>query len=326
MGDTFTRESMDNVKLADTTTPEATEDSSALEVEVGDENVVDTSVDATTTAADEAAAAEALAASAAADEQADPEAEQPTGKKGARERIEGLVDEVKALKDFAEFWRQKALEGIKPTVTTEQPAAAAKTTAVVEEEPTLESCDFDTAKWTKAFAAFTRKQMRAEIQAVGTENAQARNAAEVKSSYESKCAAFAATHPDFKILISNPHLPTLDRGAAELLVRSDLAAELTDHLARNPDKATRIARQTPAQQAAAIGRLEVELKPVTKTVQKIVTKKITTAPNPPTPVKSGGSSGTSQEELMAGPMDAWVAHERAAKKAERDARRKLAMR
>lgn len=325
MVDTFTRESMNTVTPVDTKTQAATEDSSALEVEVGDANVVDTSVDATTTAADEAAAAEALAASDATDEQVDQEAAKPKGN-GARERIEGLVDENKSLRDFADFWQKKAMEGLKAPATTEATPAATTTTAVVEEAPTLEGCDFDTAKWTKAFAAFTQKQVRAELQSQKTVDQQAQSAAEVRSTYEAKCVAFEAAHPDFKILISNPNLPHLDRGAAELIVKSEQAAEITYHLAKHPDKAVRIARQTPAQQAAAIGRLEVELKPVTKTVQKIVTKKITTAPNPPTPVKSGGSSGTSQEELMAGPMDAWVAHERAAKKAERDARRKLAMR
>jgi hypothetical protein len=264
-------------------------------------------------------------------------------------RIEELLGDNAALRKYADFWRNKAVEGTKPSTTgflpetTATPAPVGEEPPVAGEPPTLESCKFDTAAWTKAVveynakylkavAAYTDRQIQTGVTKALAGAKQTESAEQVKASYEAKCTAWAATHPDFNMLISNPALPHLDRGAAQYLLKSDLAAELTDYLARNPDKAERIARSTPEQQAAAIGRLEGDIAraaaatPVVDTPVKVIPKKPTTltkAPSPPSKTPSGSSPGKTEAELMAGPMDEFVAHERAQEKAKRENLRKL---
>jgi hypothetical protein len=335
-------------KEAETPTSEKSSPSEAVvkeDVVVEAENVDSTPTEEKVVVDAEPTPAEAEEAVVEPDEEGAPAAEKRKGGR-AEERIQELLGDAAALRKYAEFWKDQAVKGTKPSTTGFLPETAAVTAPVGEESPpeageapTLESCAFDTAKWTQAMATYnakylksmaeyTQKQIQAGVASALVGQKQVESAEQVKASYEAKCTAWAATHPDFNMLISNPALPHLHRDAAELLLRSDLAAELTDYLARNPDKAERIARSTPAQQSAAVGRLEGELaRPavVAEAPVKVIPKKPTTltkAPNPPSRTPAGASPGKSQEELMAGPMDDWVAHERAQEKTRRDNLRK----
>lgn len=87
----------------------------------------------------------------------------------------------------------------------------------------------------------------------------------------------------------------------EAILDSDIPAKVLYHLGRNPDIAADLADLTPTQQARRIARLEVELsKPATQQVSK--------APQPLTPVKSGGNVVKDESAMT----DAeWIAFQRA---------------
>jgi len=202
---------------------------------------------------------------------ADEPAPEAPPKGSARERIEELVAERNALKKFIDYreaaWSQPG--------KVETPAPVAE----ISTAPTLESCQYDTDKWTQAMSAYTQKQIQAGVkQALESE----RNTASVqdtRAKFEQRMDAFAKATPDVKVVLGNPALPQLDKDAAALVVKSDLGPQIMYHLGKNPEKAARIARQSPIEQGAAIGRIEAELKlPKPQ-------KQISNAPEPPTPSK-----------------------------------------
>lgn len=214
----------------------------------------------------------------AADDSADASAsEAPRGT--ARERIEELVAERNALKKFIDY-RESAWN---------QPAVAKVETPTVDASaPTLESCQYDTDKWTKAMNAWTQTQIQTGVkQALSTER-QTATAETQKAKFEERMEAFGKVTPDIKTVLGNPALPRLAPEAATLVVASDLGPQILYHLGKNPEKAARIARQSPIEQAAAVGRLEAELK-----LPKIPQKQLSNAPSPPTPTKGAGSAPSS---------------------------------
>src|ERR1700722_1076315 len=137
---------------------EPTEKTESSTVTPESTDVVVEEAEATAATADEAEIVEP-------DDEGAPEANAQKGGR-ARARIEELAGDNKALRELVEILRAKASEGVKAPATeaASQPAATTTATAV-DEEPTLESCGFDTAKWTKAMTAWTRKQVQAEVQA-----------------------------------------------------------------------------------------------------------------------------------------------------------------
>lgn len=203
---------------------------------------------------------------------ADDAATPPKG--GARERIEELVADKNALRKYIEYrealWNQ-------PPPKAETPAPV---TPTLEAAPTLESCQYDTDKWTQAMNAWTQKQIQDGIkQALSTEK-QTATVETQKQQFEARMEAFTKATPDAKTVLGNPALPQLSKEAAALLVASDIGPQVLYYLGKNPDKAARIARQTPIQQAEAIGRISAEIK-----VQPKPQKQLSNAPPPPTPNK-----------------------------------------
>lgn len=211
----------------------------------------------------------------AADEPAASASDAPKG--SARERIEELVAERNALKKYAEYLESRSAEPAKALV----PAAPAAPST--EGAPSLESCQFDTDKWTQAMNAWTAKQIQTGVKQALESERQGQSAEEARAKFEQKMESFAKTTPDVKVVLGNPSLPQLHKDAAALIVSSDLGPQILYHLGKNPEKAARIARQTPAQQAQAVGRLEAELKlPKPQ-------KQISNAPEPPTPTKGAAA-------------------------------------
>jgi hypothetical protein len=200
-------------------------------------------------------------------------------KGSARERIEELVAERNALKKYLEY--RDSLEQRPATVATSAPTVAATTDAA----PTLESCQFDTDKWTQQMTAWSQKQIQAGVKQALNSERQTATVEIQKAKFEERMAAFEKVTPDLKVVLGNPALPRLAPEAAALVVASDLGPQILHHLGKNPEKAARIARQSPIEQAAAIGRLEVELK-ATKAPQK----QLSNAPSPPTPTRGAGSA------------------------------------
>lgn len=206
----------------------------------------------------------------------EPAPEAPRGT--ARERIEELVAERNALKKFIDY-REAAWTQSPPAAATAAPPAA-ETSA-----PSLESCQYDTDKWTKAMNAWTQTQIQTGVKQALQSERQTATVETNKAKFEERMDAFAKATPDIKVVLGNPSLPQLHKDAAALVVGSELGPQILYHLGKNPEKAARIARQSPIEQAAAVGRLEVELK-----TAKVPQRQLSNAPAPPTTTRGAGAA------------------------------------
>jgi hypothetical protein len=164
--------------------------------------------------------------------------------------------------------------------------------------------------------AWTAKRIETGVaQAVQTVQ-QNQTEATRRAAFESRLAAFAAKTPDLGVVLGNPNLPQLHKDAASLVVDSELGPQIAYHLGKNTDLAARIARQTPAQQAASIGRLEAQLS-IAKPQKN--TTNITRAPNPPTPTSGRGNTPSVDPSKMT--TKEWIAWDRQQTEARQRARK-----
>lgn len=298
---------------ADSVTLENQPVDSSAAVPGSDGNVDDSSVADSTTAnaSDDSDSANLTG------EATDQQAVKPKGR--AQVRIEDLVASNKALKASLDYLQNQVLAKL-PHPQASQPTAQTlvATPAAIEEAPTLESCEFDTGKWTKAMHAWTAKQIEHGVTRAVQTVQQNQTAETRKVAFETRMSALAASTPDLQVVLGNPALPQLHKDAASLVVDSEVGPQILYHLGKNPEKAARIARQTPVQQAAAIGRLEAEIQ-AAKPSQKTPTPNITRAPNPPTPTSGRGNTPSVDPNKMS--SQEWIEWDRKQTEAKQRARR-----
>lgn len=226
-----------------------------------------------------------------------------TPRSRAQERIEDLVAQRNAAKEYADYWRDKALEVLQSNKST--PRVAPEQPELSDEPPTIEQFKFNQSEWSKALSKFHEARARVVVQEELRAERSSQEQREVLSNFETKIEAFKVDHPDWDILMANPKLPQLDKVASAMVVASDHSAALTYALAKNPDQAVKISRMSPTQQALAIGRLENEVSKPVNTAPvpaevpkpKAKPKVVSAAPVPPTPVPSGGSPTESPETM-----------------------------
>lgn len=213
----------------------------------------------------------------------------------AQARIEELAAERQAARDAAEYWRGIALK----------PPVAAAPAPVEKQAPRFS--DFESADdWAAAHAEFVEERAEAKANAAaGTRFELARADAEqmaIRNTFEERASKFKAATPSFDAVVGNPKLP-ITQAMTEVIQVSELGPEIAYHLGMNPDKAARIATlRTPALQAAALGRLEAELK--AKPAPATPTRTSSRAPAPPTPV--GNAQPSKDIESMT--TDEYMAH------------------
>lgn len=214
----------------------------------------------------------------------------------AQQRIEELAAEKQAARDAAEYWRDRALAAPLPA-----------TPAPTEEQPP-KFADYETADdWAAAHAAFVEKraETRANTAAETRFQKERIEAAEnaTRTAFEERVSKFKTGNPgvNFDAIVGNPRLP-ITTAMAEVIQTSETGPEMIVHLGLHPEKAARIALlRSPAQQAAALGRLEAELK---SKPAAPVPRARTNAPPPPTPV--GNSPASKSMEDMS--IDEYMAH------------------
>lgn len=234
-------------------------------------------------------------------------------KNSAQERIQDLVAERNAAKEYAEYWRGKALEVIRvPASEPAKPADVTPTQAIADSPPTLAEFQYDQSKWAKAHGewskAIAKQEVRQELEAQRQQQSQV----DLFTQYNDRVDIFRKDHSDFDIVLANPKLPTLDRIASAMVISSDEGAAITYHLAKNPEEATRIARLPPYQQALAIGRLENQVKapkpaPVVQTApaqtKPVLAAEVTKAPEPLAPVPAGGAASV---DIESADVNTWM--------------------
>jgi hypothetical protein len=207
------------------------------------------------------------------------------GRRSAQHRIEELSAEKRAALDAAEFWRTRALS----TTPTPPPAQAPQAAP----EPTLDQFEYDTAKWAAAYSKWAKDTIKTETAQTVTQQLQKVRAEEAEAAVEEQWAArrdeFAKTTPGAieAITIAGQIVPPFLGG---LIKSSPHGPKVAVHLGLNPDKAARIARLPPAQQAVHFGRLEAELSAAPAPARKPTPPPSTRAPAPPSPVGSNAPS------------------------------------
>lgn len=213
----------------------------------------------------------------------------------AQARIEEQAAEKLALREAAEYWRTRAL-----AAPEQKP-----TPVVVEQAPKF--ADFESADdWAAAHAEFVEKRAEAKAQTAAEkrlETERTQLAAEAtRTVFEDRASTFRVKNPNFDAVVGNPRLP-ITTVMTEVIQQSEKGPELAYHLGLHPDQAARIAMlKSPAQQAAALGRLEATL---ASTPTPAIPKKGTTrAPPPPTPVGSGQPS----KDIGDMSIDEYMAH------------------
>ena len=205
----------------------------------------------------------------------------------AQERIRELIAREKAAIEYADYWKNKATQGVKP------PAKEAP-----KDLPAPKLADFkgDTETWAEAYAKWTEKRIETRTAAAAERTSAAALESSAKQRAEQAWAsrrdAYAAANPEFIEVLQFVGVRTTET-MNEIIMNSEKGPEIAEFLGTNPGELAKISRLSPAYQAAALGRLEAKLeKPPEK--PKVQT---TNAPEPPTPVAGGGVSRVDIESM-----------------------------
>lgn len=278
---------------------------------------------AETTAASATAGAQPEGETATSDE----DGNQPATKGSARERIEDLVAERNALRKYIGYREELWKSGAAKPAETAQPAAAAPeaSTETPDPEPNLEAMNYDLEAYNKAHKEWVGRQIDRgvkkglqEAETKRSQTAAAQEAQTVRAGFEQRAEKFAETHSDFKAVILNPALPSLNSRAAGAMVRSEHSAAILYHLGKNPDLTARISRMNPDQQVMQIGRIEA-LVSAPAPASKPQKQKVSNAPPPPTTTTGGTSRGKDPTDPTMS-MDEFVALDRAERQRQREQR------
>lgn len=206
------------------------------------------------------------------------------------------IDEITALRREAEkreadaqrdrdYWREQAL---KNEPKKEEPESKPEGKPKLDDFSSYEEYTEALTDWkvTEALKGQTEAQKRAQAEA----EKQA-----VVQTYRSRADSFAATHPDFDSVVTNPRLP-ISEAMAEAAFTSEKGPELLYFLGTNPEEAARISQLSPYQAAMEMGRLEAKF-----TSQPA--RNQSRAPDPLEPVTPGGGNTTVDPDKMS--VDQW---------------------
>ena len=146
------------------------------------------------------------------------------------------------------------------------------------DEPQLENFE-KVQDYVKAVARYEMEQDKKAAQQAQAESRQVEASVKVQQIFEEAEKIQGFDRDAFDEL-------TVSNAMAEAIMDSDKAPQLVAHLAANPNDADRIAKLTPARQAAEIGKLEVKLQDAAKV-------KVSKAPSPINPLGNRGGAAIS---------------------------------
>lgn len=206
----------------------------------------------------------------------------------AEGRIKELVTERDAALEYGEFWRKRFEES-----HTQQAQPAAKPA----EEPRPKRADFDDDDaWADALTGWQDRRTTAKAEeAAAARLERDREAARLEglqTSFNTRVQQFEQTHPDFRVAISNPALKFFDGEFLNALMENEKGPELAYHIAKSPELAARLMRQSPSQRLTTLGRIEGEIS------RPPPAPKASSAPPPLTPITSASSGGAVDMEKL----------------------------
>jgi len=224
-------------------------------------------------------------------ESAPVEANEPVEKNGVQERINKITADKHEERRQREAETKRAddlqkqldeYQANKPTLT----------------KPTLEDHEYDEDAFSKADVAFqVQEQVAAEIANQKAQQKQSDQKAKMQDSLDTfNERATALGKDDFDA--KRDAIPNLPAGVADAIMGLENGAEMVYHLGTHLDKADALANMTPMAAMMELGKLSSSMsnKPEIKT---------SAAPDPITPLSSGGSTLEVNEEDMS--MDEWMA-------------------
>jgi hypothetical protein len=214
-------------------------------------------------------------------EQIETEGDEPSGpaKDEFTEKVRKRIN-----KRTADYYREKnradELERKIADLEASKPVSA-------ENEPKEEDFDYDPAQYQKALVKYYAKQEVAKsMQGNQAQKAKARSE-EILQKYNAKVEKSGLEDFD-EVVTGLFQNKILGQTAYEALLEQDNGPQIEYYLGKNLELAAKIGSKTPAQQAAEIGKLSVKLAAPKG-------KKVTKAPDPVTPAKSGGGSGSTKD-------------------------------
>jgi hypothetical protein len=237
----------------------------------------------------------------AAGEPNDPENESdedaPRKMGGFQKRIAKLSTKLTTAQAEAEYWREQALRTSKPAATKVEAPVEAK-------EPQPE--DFETvADYLKAVRQYDREALKrdltGEIEKRDKQRTEASEKQTVEQRWSTKLSEARGKHDDFDEVIADAQESNIpvSQAMSDVLMHSDLGAEMLYELAKDHDLAARIARMSPLDAAKALGKIEARLENVKPPKQEEAQEENedapppvahTKAPAPPTPVRKPTST------------------------------------
>jgi hypothetical protein len=229
--------------------------------------------------------------------EADQEVSTQTAKTFTQEQVDAIAAKERAKAERkAERKAAQAYEA-KLEELTRQSQQPQRQEAKAEGKPKLE--DFEKVEDYVEAVADWKLQAHQQKQAQQAEEQRAR---QTHSEVQTKAQAvfeMAEQDPEFD-MAEFESLPISDP-MAYAIMDSDIAPKVMVHLQKNPDEVDRIAKLSPARQAAEIGKLEAKL----SVVEKV---KPSSAPAPIKPVGSrGGATSGNPAEMTQAQYEAWRA-------------------
>lgn len=143
---------------------------------------------------------------------------------------------------------------------------------------------------------------QAESRKQETERTEQSRQAELQAAHARRIEAARDNHDDYDKVVSAAAEVTVTDTMGQAILESEQGAELVYHLAKNPDEARRIAALPRTSQARELGKIEARLEPAETPKPP---KKTTAAPNPPSRVKSTGTTTKSPETMTQDEYNAW---------------------
>lgn len=217
------------------------------------------------------------------------EEETPAKKSGVQKRINELTKQRYEAESRAEEAERKLRE-------SEQPKEALPDRPV---KVSLKDCDYDDDLFEKKteeyIDALTSYNVAVQFAKESEKAKHDQWAKDFKSKQESFLNVGREKYDDFDDVVNDIPKSALNIGVVEDILGTENSEKIAYYLGSNIEEAVKISKMQPRQRAIHLGRLDEKLSKVSK--------KITSASGPISPVKTRGKGPIKEEDLS---MDEWV--------------------
>lgn len=292
LGDLASKKPAVETTPAEETTEEETEAEADAEVEEGEE-VEEESEEAAGSESEEESDSEEEESDPEVDEEEEAEEVKPKKKGGFQKRIDKLSKAKSDAERDRDHWREVALAGKKTPEETKTTTEEVPEIAVRPKAEDFEKHDDYVEALTdwKLDQKLAAKERERQVETVKTE------AAKRWDAHQSRMNTFRESHPDIDEALQNVAKTKISLPLNELIIESDLGAEIVYELAKNPKEFERLCKLSPLAVGKEVGKLEAKLSKTSTTtmvIPKTSERKISTA-KPVTPLRTRGSNAIDKD-------------------------------